>query len=168
MLQSISALHDDRGGLTLIEDLEQLKDKNEDVLILLLDELVDEHRDNVELDDLIDTIGELGQVDDGLVSVRSDLLDLIVEQLTDARDHLVLDEDRSALLRASNLNDGARAQLSDRVVVLLEAINEFIEYLGRLESQVQLVALVEVLIDLLQNLGAQHIVITFHLSRHFV
>ena len=168
VLERIGTLDNNRGGLTLVEDLKQLKDKNENVLVLLLDELINEHRDDVELDDLVNTVSELGQVNDGLECVRSDLLDLIVEQLADARDHLVLNEDSATLLGASNLDDGARAELSDHIVILLEAVDQLIEDLGRLQSQVELVTLVEVLIDLHKNLGAQHVVVSFHLSRHFV
>lgn len=59
----------------------------------------------------------------------------------------------SALLSVGDLHDGSGGQLTDDLVLLCEAVDEALQYL-RLKSEVDLVGLMEVLVDLGKHLGS--------------
>jgi len=62
-------LNDHRGKLAFIQNLEESKDENENSLLLLLDQLVNKNWDNIEVDNRVNSLGELRNVYHGLVCV---------------------------------------------------------------------------------------------------
>lgn len=154
MLKNVTSLHDQGRVLTVQQQLDQLEDQNQNLVALLLHEFVDEHCHNIVVDDAVDTVGELGQVDHGFVCIAANVDYWVIEEESDFGDHLFAHDESSALVRAAALDDGAGGELADDGVLLLEAVHELKQDLRaiQIQSKVDLVALVEVLVDLLQDL----------------
>ena len=65
--------------LTFESDIEKFQDQNENSLFILFNQFVNERRQNVFINDSFDTLGKLGQIDQTIISVISDLCYLVVE-----------------------------------------------------------------------------------------
>ena len=119
------------------------------------------------LDHILDSIGELRNVDEAGVCVISDLSYLVVEKLSHNRQNSAVNQCHSSLLRVRNLQDGTGSEFSKSVFRLAAALDELNQDLG-VKGFVQLISLMEVLVDLNQNFHSQFIVICLHLSGHFL
>ena len=147
MAQDLATLYHQGRVLTMQEDLNELKDKNKDLVTLFLHQLVDKNRHDVELNDAVDSISELRQIDHRLVGVGSDLNNLVVEKETDLGYHLILHDEEPCLLRAAAFDYGSGCKFPDDVIALFKTVDELKHYLGGVEGQVELIALMEVLVD---------------------
>ena len=170
MLQYITALDHKRGIFTVEKELNKFKNKNQNLITLLFDKFVNQHCHYIEIDDIVDSEGEFCQINHGLVCVTSDVDHWIIEEESDFRDHLLPNDKVSALLSATALDDGSGGKFADDGVLLLKAIHELKQNLRiiQIECEVDFVALVEVLVDLLQYLRPQYVVISAHLASHFL
>ena len=108
-MKGLSALNDYRSSFTFIKNLQKLKNQNQNVLVLLLDELIDKNRDNIELNNLIDSISEFWEIDNWHVCIGSNLFDIILEQFTNVVNNIFFDENHSALFCPSYFNDSSWA-----------------------------------------------------------
>ena len=155
--QRIGGLDDDGRLLALVEDLEQLEDEDENGLVLLPDELLDQNADDVLADDLVDAVSVLGKGNEGPVCIGADFDDRVLEELADCCQEptFVLAKCHAAELGAGDLDHGAGGKLSDDLVLLVEAGEQFGHEVGlRLvgDGPADPTAVRELLIDLLQDL----------------
>ena len=97
----------------------------------------------------------------------ADLAYLIVKEVGNDSQRTAGNNRHSALLRVGNLQDGARSELANDVVLLAAAVDEAHENAG-VKCLVQLVSLMEVLVDLDEDFLAEHEVIALHLVHDFV
>lgn len=97
----------------------------------------------------------------------ADLADLVVKEVGNDSQGAAGNDRHSALFRVGNLQDGARSELANDVVLLTATVNEAHED-ARVERLVQLVSLMEVFVDLDEDFLAEHEVIALHLVHDFV
>ena len=92
--------------------------------------------DDVEVNDLINTVCEFSDVDHSQVCIGSDLDDLVIKESSDLWHNLLLDQQHSSIVRSCNLDDGSGCQLSDGLILLVEALHELDVDIRRIKSKV--------------------------------
>ena len=97
----------------------------------------------------------------------ADLADLVVKEVSNDSQRAAGNDRHSALFRVGNLQDGARSELANDIVLLTAAVDEAHKD-ARVERFVQLVSLVEVFVDLNEDFLAEHEVVALHLVHDFV
>lgn len=155
------------GQITFKKNIHKAKDKMEDHLLPLLNQLVDQDAKDVGVDDRIDAIDELGQVDQACVGVVTNLRYIIIEEIGHDRKRATRDDGHTALLSVRDLQNGARGQLSDHVIFLTAAVDEAHQD-ARVQRLVKLVGLMEVFIDLNKHFLPEDAVVSLHLPDNFV
>lgn len=166
-LEHVGVEHESSGQLSLKGDVKKTQDQNEDTFLFFIDQLVNESGQDVFINHGLNTVGELGQVDQTAVSVISDLRDFVIKQVSDHLDKIVLNKGDSSNFSGSNQQNGMTCQLSDSVVSVSEALDHFGED-TRVESEVDFVSLVEVFVDFNEHFLLEHVIGGFHLLTHFV
>jgi len=81
--------------VTFEEDAQELEDEDQDFGLLLENELLDEHAQDVGINDGLDAEGELRQINEAGVGVVSDLFNLVVEKGSGYFDQLVLNKNHA-------------------------------------------------------------------------
>ena len=97
----------------------------------------------------------------------ADLADVVVEQVGHDGKGTAGDNGDASLLSVGDLEDSARGELSDDIVLLTAAVHELHEN-ATLQGLVQFVSLMEVIVDFLEDLLSQNVVFALHLLNDFV
>lgn len=88
----------------------------------------------------------------------ANLLDWVIEQRSRYFNELILHEDNTAHLSVGNLKDSTGGKLTDVRVLMRETGKKLLKNV-RLKGKIEFVSLVEILIDLDENFGAQNIIL---------
>lgn len=88
-------------------DVHEAEDQNQDDLFTLGHQLVDEHAEDVCVNDRCDSVDELREVDQARVRVVPDLRNVVIEKVRHDCERTARDQRHSAFLSVCDLQNGA-------------------------------------------------------------
>lgn len=124
-----------------------MQNKDQDVSVFLLDQVVNKNWNNVALNSGINTVCEFSNRNHRFISICSDLHNLVIEKLSNLCNLIILHKNFSTLLSRCNFNDSSNGQFPDGNILFLETFDDLLEETFDIQSCVGFATIVEVLIN---------------------
>ena len=144
-----------------------MQNKDQNVSVFLLDQIVNKNWNNIAINGGIDTISEFGNWNDSLISIGPDSNNFVIKELSDLGNHVFRNKDFSTLFSWGYLYDSSTGKLPNSDILLLETFDDLGEEAIDIQSSVSLATVMEILINFNKYFGSQNVVIRSHLSSQF-